>query len=86
MNLWPGKENVAIKLINYVVLMSLIFMEWGHVSYVINVITDISKMASACTTVFSTFQVLTLLYLYNNLDELLNEIIIIIIIVRQCAN
>lgn len=55
--LWPGKESLGRKILNTAVFISLCFMEWGHVSYVAANITNVVTVASACTTVFSTFQV-----------------------------
>lgn len=57
MNLWPGKDSLVIKLINYVFIINLTVMEVGHLFYTIYVITDVMKMAIASTTVVATFQV-----------------------------
>lgn len=57
MALWPGEDGLGKKILNIVTFISLCFMEWGHVIYVAANITDVLTVASACTTVFSTFQV-----------------------------
>lgn len=57
LSLWPGNDSLALKILNWGVFLNLCFMEWGHVAYVFHNISDVAKMASACTTVSTTLQV-----------------------------
>jgi hypothetical protein len=56
-NFWPEKRTVATKITNWIMLAICVFIECGQVAFVAVNIKDITKIASAMSTVSTTFQV-----------------------------
>ncbi|RZB39678.1 7tm 6 domain containing protein [Asbolus verrucosus] len=68
-NLWPEKRTPFAKITNWIFLFLCIFIESGQIAFVIRNIKDITRIASAMSTVSTTFQAITklsVLYIYSN--------------------
>ncbi|XP_015834341.1 odorant receptor Or1 [Tribolium castaneum] len=68
-NFWPEKRNFLTKFANWVMLIICVLIESGQIAFVVVNIKDITKIASAMSTVSTTFQAitkLTVLYIYND--------------------
>lgn len=77
-SLWPGKENVAIKAINYAYFSSLCIMEIAHITYLFAVIKNVPEVAKTGTTVSSTFQTILKLFSLRYHKKSFNKILSII--------
>lgn len=57
MNFWPEKRNSFIKATNLFMLTICVFIEAGQIAFVIVNIKNLTEIASAMSTISTTFQV-----------------------------
>ncbi|RZB39679.1 7tm 6 domain containing protein [Asbolus verrucosus] len=70
-NFWPEKRNRCTKITNWIFIMTCVIVECGQIAFVIENMSDFTKIASALTTISTTFQsIVKLTVLYFNSDTL----------------